>query len=221
MIGMGSQAESEVAPGPGNRADGARVFLPTRKSLLSRLKNWSDNASWEGFFETYWKLIYGVAVRSGLAHAEAQDVVQEVVLSVAKHIRSFEYDPKVCSFKGWLLHVTRSKIARQYARRGKQVMEAGLLTPIIEKLPDPNPLALEALWNEEWQKNLVDSALSRVKARVPMEHYQMFDLYVLKRRPAREVAHTLRVTVAHVYVTKHRLSRMVAKEIKALERLNQ
>src|SRR5918996_4191140 len=95
----------------------ANEFIPTRKSLLSRLKNWDDNDSWQKFFDTYWKLIYGVALKSGLTDAEAQDVVQETVLSVAKNIAEFKYDPSVCSFKTWLMQVTRSRISHQFRRR--------------------------------------------------------------------------------------------------------
>ena len=50
-------------------------LIPTRRSLLNRLKNWEDNESWRSFFDTYWKLIYGFATRRGLSHDEAQDVV--------------------------------------------------------------------------------------------------------------------------------------------------
>ena len=73
----------------------ADEFLPTRRSLLSRLKDWDDQESWKDFFDTYWKLIYGVAIKSGLNDAEAQDVVQEAVISVAKKMHEFKYDPAV------------------------------------------------------------------------------------------------------------------------------
>jgi len=58
-------------------------LIPTRRSLLSRLKDWDDQESWKDFFDTYWKLVYGVAIKAGLSDQEAQDVVQETVLSVA------------------------------------------------------------------------------------------------------------------------------------------
>ena len=59
-------------------------FIPTRHSLLSRLKDWNDQESWRVFFDTYWKLIYHAAVKAGLSDAEAQDVVQDTVISVMK-----------------------------------------------------------------------------------------------------------------------------------------
>lgn len=37
---------------------GTEAFLPTRQSLLSRLRDWQDAAGWREFFDTYWRLIY-------------------------------------------------------------------------------------------------------------------------------------------------------------------
>src|SRR6267143_4162679 len=94
-------------------------FLPTRQSLLSRLKDWDDHESWRDFFDTYWRLIYGLAVKSGLTNTEAQDVVQETLLAVAKEMPDFKYEPARGSFKGWLLEITRRRIANQVRKRLK------------------------------------------------------------------------------------------------------
>src|SRR5437773_1397624 len=85
-------------------------LIPTRQSLLSRLKDWNDQESWRDFFETYSWLIYKTAIRAGLTEAEAQDVVQETVLSVSKSMPGFEYDASKGSFKSWLLQLTRWRI---------------------------------------------------------------------------------------------------------------
>src|SRR5437867_12715664 len=92
-------------------------YLPTRHSLLLRLKNWEDQGSWQDFFNTYWKFIYGVALKGGLTDAEAQDVVQETVVTVAKKIGDFRVDAKRGSFKAWLVHTTRWRIADQFRKR--------------------------------------------------------------------------------------------------------
>ena len=49
-------------------------LVPTRWSLINRLKNWDDQTSWREFFDTYWRLIYSVATRAGLTDAEAPSV---------------------------------------------------------------------------------------------------------------------------------------------------
>ena len=88
-------------------------LLPTRYSLLSRLKDYEDQESWRDFFETYWRLIYSTAIKAGLNDAEAQDVVQETILSVLRKIPEFEYDPQIGSFKCWLLQLTTWRIIDQ------------------------------------------------------------------------------------------------------------
>jgi DNA-directed RNA polymerase specialized sigma24 family protein len=64
--------------------------------------------------------------------SEAEEVVQETVLAVAKGIQGFTYDPAQCAFKTWLLTVTRSKIANQFKKRARQRVAGGL----AGKVPD-------------------------------------------------------------------------------------
>jgi RNA polymerase sigma-70 factor (ECF subfamily) len=199
-------------------------LIPTRGTLLARLKDWHDDESWRSFFDTYWRLIYGFALQRGLSHEEAQEVVQETVVAVAKNIGTFRYDPEVCRFKTWLLGVTRSKIANQFARRARHAAAAAPLgdeavsgAGVWERVPEESGEPWERAWEEEWRKNLLDAAVERVKRRVRIEQFQMFDLFVLKQWPAREVARTLGVTIAHVYVAKHRLAKLIRKEVEALE----
>jgi DNA-directed RNA polymerase specialized sigma24 family protein len=64
-------------------------FIPTRSSLLSRVRDWQDIEGWQEFFDTYWKLIYNTGRKAGLTEAEAQDLAQDTMLSVAKKIPEF------------------------------------------------------------------------------------------------------------------------------------
>jgi len=94
----------------------ADELIPTRLSLLVRLKDWEDHAGWKEFFDTYWRLIYGVALKAGLPAAEAEEVVQETVVAVAKQMPTFRYDA-AGSFKAWLLQITRWRIVDQFRKR--------------------------------------------------------------------------------------------------------
>src|SRR5262245_4587047 len=99
---------------------GANEILPTRWSLLSRLKDWDDQESWRLFFDTYWELLYRTALKAGLSHSEAEEVVQDVVISVAKKIASFRTDPARGSFKAYLLTLTQWRIKDQFRKRGPE-----------------------------------------------------------------------------------------------------
>src|SRR6266446_9439308 len=98
-------------------ADHSTDSIRTLHSLLNRLKDLGDQASWQDFFDTYWRLIYNVAVKAGLTDAEAQEVVQETVIAVARKIAEFKADPAYGSFSAWLMRLTRWRIADQFRKR--------------------------------------------------------------------------------------------------------
>ena len=91
-------------------------------------------------------------------------------------------------------------------------------TATIERIADPASLNLDSLWDTEWERNLMAAALERMKARVSGRQFQMFDLYVLQHWPVGDVARTLRVSVAQVYLAKHRVSALLKKAVKKLEK---
>ena len=199
-------------------------LIPTRQSLLSRLKNWDDQDSWRDFFDTYWRLIFNLARKAGLSDAEAQDIVQETVLSVARNIEGFRYDPAVCTFKSWMLQITRWRIANQKKkrqreeRRVEQPVNASDETAAIERIADPAGFDLESIWDEEWRKNLLTAALERVRRRVDPEQFQIFHLHCLEQWPVSKVAATLGVSAARIYLVKYRLGGLLKKELSRLER---
>ena len=199
-------------------------LIPTRATLIQRLKDWQDQSSWQVFFDTYWKLIYGVALKGGLTAAEAQDVVQETMISVAKHMPTFEYDPSIGSFKTWLLNMTRWRITDQLRKRGPFAAghpageDTATGTRTVDKVVDPASRDLDALWDAEWEKNLLDAALAKVKRQLDPQKYQIFDFYVNKEWDADKVAKTFGIPVEQVYLAKHRVTEMIKEEVERLKR---
>jgi len=200
----------------------ADEIIPTRASLLSRLKDWQDDESWRKFFGIYRKLIFSYAIKSGLSEQEAEEVVQETVISVAKTIKEFEYDPNRCSFKSWLRHLTQKRIADCFRKRSREPLIKAPApgetsqTPAIERVPDASATNPDAVWEEEWQKELLEAALTRVKSQANARQYQMFDFYVLKKMPVGKVAAALDTNAGQVYLARHRISRLLKKEVTRL-----
>ncbi len=199
-----------------------RDSVATRASLLGRIRNWEDAASWEDFTETYWRLIYSVARRSGLADAEARDVVQETLLGVAKKIHEFESDPQRGSFRGWLLNLTRWRIADHFRKHPPDPQvpraESGSddRTATIDRVPDSNEI--DVWWELEWKKNLLETAVTRLSRRVNPKHAQIYDLYAVRDWPAAKVARELGVNVIQVYLVNHRLTRLLQAEVAYLRK---
>ncbi len=120
-------------------------WLPTRRSLLTRLRREDDHAGWQEFFDSYWRLLYGVARKAGLNDAEAQDAVQDCVITVSRQMPKFRYEPERCSFKGWLLMILRQRVGRQFKRRiqpGANGAEGALCSAADDGATDSDPLAL-------------------------------------------------------------------------------
>jgi RNA polymerase sigma-70 factor (ECF subfamily) len=136
-----------------------------------------------------------------------------------------------------LLGVTRWKVADQFRRRkkeapalshpmgegarrageGGQADDDTARTPTVERVPDPASLALDAIWDGEWRENLMRAALERVKQTVNPAHYEVYHLHVVQGLTPRETARALGVSTAAVYLARHRVGRLLQREIKKLE----
>jgi len=206
-------------------ADRKEDSYPTRPSLLERLKDTSDQQSWQDFNDLYRGLIFRFALKAGLNQTEAEEVAQETLIAAAKNLAEFHYDPQVCSFKTWLLNLTQWRITDQL--RNRQALPAckatrpysddTVRTATIERVPDPAGVLLETIWDQEWESTLLHAACDKIKAQVDLKQWQMFDLYVLKEWTVRDVASALGVSIGRVYLAKHRISALLKKEVATLK----
>jgi len=200
----------------------AAICAKTRKSLIARLDNWEDQKTWDEFYQTYWKLIYAVAIKAGLRSDEAFDCVQETILSIAKQSKKKLYDPEQGSFKSWLMNMTRWRINDQFRKRKKDTSMNSSdwgderKTAVIDRFEDPNGIPLDRVWDAEWRRNLANAALTRVKAQVSPKQYQIFDYYVLREWDATKVQKHLGVSMAQVYLAKHRVGSVLTNELENL-----
>jgi len=145
------------------------------------------------------------------------------VITVAKNVDKLKYDPAIGSFKGWLLQITRWRIADQFRKRepgdAKRARSSDdRATATIERVPDSRIVDLDALWETEWKENLFEAAIARVKKKIEPKQFQIFDCYVRKEWPAQKVAERLGVNVGQVYLARHRVGALLKKEIRALEK---
>ncbi|HKX61148.1 MAG TPA: sigma-70 family RNA polymerase sigma factor [Verrucomicrobiae bacterium] len=203
---------------------GTDSLLPTRQSLLSRLRDWQDHDGWREFFDTYWRLIYRVARQSGLEDAAAQDVVQTTFIYLARRMPKFRYDPERGSFKSWLRRVTRSRIS--VFRRRAEAKEPPLPelpledddVPVWESIPDPAGDRADEIWQREWDDNLLKAALRRISAKVSAQQLMIFELAALGEVPLKQVACKLDVSLMQVYLARHRVGKLFKAEVTRLRK---
>lgn len=195
----------------------------TRRTLLSRLRNLDDQESWRTFFNLYWRLLYNVARKSGLDDGGAQEIVQDTVIAVARKMPEFRYDPARGTFRQWLLRITRRRIVDHLRRIYRQPPKAVVAPESLDEdeahaaaIIDLSASAIDAAWNEEWEKSTFDAALARVRAEINPRHFQVFDYCVLKDWPASKVAATLGLNAAQVYLAKHRVAQAMKHAVRRI-----
>ena len=167
----------------------------------------------------YRNLIYSAARRTGLNEDECEQVVQDTLIAVAKKMPGFTYDPAKDSFKGWLLTVTRWRVLDQFQKRAcEQGRRTGTASPqsdetaTIERVADPAGSQLEAIWDEEWDKHILQTTLALVKRAVQPRQYEIYYLHVVLGQSIPEVTKALGVSSTQVYLAKHRVGRLIRKE---------
>lgn len=193
--------------------------LPTRLSLLSRVKDLDDSASWTEFFQTYERVVRGLARKRGLSEQEAEDVAQEVFRRLAKTIHQFERGPHPGSFRSWLGRLTRWRAddkLRERARHPVAVASGGDQegTDLVERIPDHEEI--DDVFEKEARDHLLDVLFKRLEATVPARDLQVFQLVVLQGMPPEKVASLFNLTRSHVYVLKHRIVKKLREEAQRL-----
>ncbi len=210
---------------PPRAASSDDSFLPTRSSLLSRLKNASDAAGWQYFVDNYGRLIFQVCLRAGLTRQDAEDIVQDTVAAVAKQMPRFEYDRSRGSFKGWLARVTRNHIAdflekktREAARRVElpEAQTDGIAAR--DEVAAGASEGMDALWESEWREHLLTRALRCVQQKLPARSVQIFQMSALDGWSTEKIAAALALSRPQVYLARHRAARLVKKEIERLKK---
>lgn len=198
----------------------------TRRDLLEKIKQATDQSSWEDFYRLYWRAIYNYASSLGLSRTEVEDVVQEVFIKIFRKIRALEYDPKRGRFMSWVKQVTKTTVIDHFRRKqarleGKLYLSqpGGDPQRALNSLPAPQQEFFDRLFESGWEKSVLIMALDNIKSRIHSTTYQAFLLYALENQPAKEVANTLKIKVGQVYVKKNRVIRLIQEEIRQMKEI--
>jgi RNA polymerase sigma-70 factor (ECF subfamily) len=196
-------------------ANEGEELIPTRASLLGRLKNSEDQASWQEFFDTYSGLIYGVARKAGLNEDAAKAVLEATMNSVAEHMPKFKYDPDLGSFKSWLQQIIRLQIISRTLKPRPSFGAPAKKAVAVES--EPSGKAVDRMWDSEWKTNLQKAAVANVKRRLDPKKYQIYDLQVNKQWSAEKVAAAMGLSMAEVNAAKQNIAEMIQSEVKRIE----
>jgi RNA polymerase sigma-70 factor (ECF subfamily) len=190
--------------------------------LLERVKDLADRESWEEFYNLYRGRVYRFALQRGMTPHAADDIVQETFIYLTKKMPNFRYDSSRGKFRSWLLHLADWRIKDEKRRRRPDVLhemrDDTRTTAFVDRIPDTTLDAdMEARIELEWRQAVHEAAVSRVKDRVNPKQFQAYDFSVVKGWPAAKVAQALGISAALVHLWKYRVSKLIEKEVKALD----
>lgn len=192
----------------------------TRLSLLTRLKDHGDTDGWQRFFDTYGGVIHALALKAGLKPVEAEEALQETLVSVAQEMPGFRYDAVRGSFKSWLFQIARRRVADQHRKRHRQQRHVAEGEFDLAAFEDPAGDVWARAWDEEWRRNQIQLAIERVKGQVSPRQWQLFDLAALQEWPTSRICDLLGVNAAQVYMARMRVGRLLRTELSAGMREN-
>lgn len=180
--------------------------MPTRPSLLLRIRDGGDRPAWEQFVSLYAPMIYGFVRRRGLQDADAADVTQEVLRVVAAKARELEYDPAVGSFRAWLFTVTRHILINAQKRQARHPRGSGdtAMLERLEEQPATGP-AEEEVWEQEYRTSRLNWAAERVRGHCEDNTWRAFWRTAVEGESPRSVAESLGMSVGAVHIAKSRV----------------
>ena len=184
--------------------------LDTRLSLIGRLHDKGDEDAWSEFVQTYEPLIFAVASKRGLQHADAAEVSQDVLNRVANSIDRWEPNPIKGTFRGWLYRVTRN-LTIDHLRRNRRWNSASELEA-IDQIPNPTEEESQE-FRKEYERQLFQWAVSKVRSSFQQDNWQAFWLTSVEGQPIVQVAEQLGITCGKVYVARSRVMNRISAVI--------
>jgi RNA polymerase sigma-70 factor (ECF subfamily) len=186
----------------------------TRVSLLLRLPSAADAQAWHEFVSIYEPFIYQFGRRSGLQDADALELVQNVMLAVAKAIGRWQPDADRGKFRTWLLRIAQNQLIDAAARFRRQAVAKGGTSMLDLLAAHP----ARDFWSSDQvrvlhRKELFRWAADRVKDTVKQATWQAFWMTSILDQPVEEVARRLHLSVGAVYIARSRVLAKLREEI--------
>jgi len=185
----------------------------TRASLLVRLRDRQDHAAWSEFVRLYAPVVYRFARRRGLQDADAADFMQEVLRSVSGSVGAF--DPRLGLFRSWLFTLAHRRLY-DFVQRSQRLSAGGgqATVQILDALPARDD---EESWNQEIERQIFTLAAEVIRPSFSETTWQAFRLTAVEGKSGQEVAQTLGISVAAVYLAKSRVMVKLKAEVARLQ----
>ena len=193
----------------------SKTGAETSLSLIERVQKFpADGEAWDDFVRRYHPVIHAWCVRWGLQSSDADDVTQTVLLKLLATMRKFQYDSSR-SFSGWLKTITHNTLndfwTEQRKEPGKVAIDISLAE--LSTAREEFEQGLETLID----RDLFETAMRRIEKRVKPVTWEAFRLTALEGLSGQDAGERLKMPVAHVFVARNRVQKLLQEEIRYMK----
>ena len=192
-------------------------FPETSYSLIERVHDLADEASWVEFLGIYQPVVFRMARRRGLQDADAQDVIQQVFVSIAKSIDGWKFEPDRPPFRAWLTTVSRNAITNALARKPRD-RGAGSTSVVNQLHAQSAPEDTTSEIIKETRRELVHWATEQIRSEFTEQTWEIFWKTSIEGVTAADVASSTGRSVGAVYVTRHRVLTRLKEKVAEVSR---
>jgi RNA polymerase sigma-70 factor (ECF subfamily) len=188
----------------------------TSISLLDRLRDSPDAASWQRLVDLYTPLIQTWLRRQGLQPADADDLAQDVLAVVVRELSAFEHR-RPGAFRSWLRTITANRLRNFWRARQARPAATGDsdFVRILEQLEDPHS-ELSRVWDREHDQFIVRRAMELIEPEFTPSTWQAFRRLAVDGAAVDAVAAELGLTANAVLIAKSRVFSRLRQEIQGL-----
>lgn len=186
----------------------------TRNSLIALIQDPANRDAWEQFTELYRPIVYRLARGRGLQDADAEDLTQQVFMSVSRAIPDWQSQPNT-RFRHWLSRIARNAILNALTRGQSQRGVGGSHFITIHNAFSPC-FELESQIEHEYQRQLYRRAAQIVRDSVNEDTWLAFLHTVVEGESTAVVAARLGKTIGNVHAARSRLMRRLRNVVKQL-----
>ena len=192
----------------------------TRETLIMRLRDQRDEASWQEFDNLYRGYIAAVLRNAGVPPDTIDDLLQDVLLKAWKHLPEFDYDRSRGRFRYWLNTVTTNTVRSHFRKENRKqtAVTADGGKSLQAFLAEPAPPEVEEMAEREWRIHVAQLAWKRVEPQLSEKVLQTFEA-LMQGKDADAVAAEIGVERNTVYVYKKRVEQRLAREVSILTEL--
>jgi RNA polymerase sigma factor (sigma-70 family) len=184
----------------------------TRLSLLIRLSDRADQAAWQEFANIYTPVVYRLALRKGLQHADAEDLSQQVLTAIAKAIGRWHTDPTRAKFRTWLHRIAQNQIINALTRAAPD-RATGDPTVMFNLNEQPALAADSTLVRLELQREVFRWAADHIRQEFRPVTWEAFWLTAIENLSVEQTARQLRLSPGAIYAARSRIMRRLKEKV--------